>query len=90
MLADYDAIIQEQVKQGVVEKAPNEAVGKSFTFHTVPWYDASACERDNAPSLNDCLLTGPPLQKQLWSVLVRNRFHPVALAGDLQKAFLQV
>ena len=29
MLADYDAIIQEQVKHGVV-KTPNEAVGKEF------------------------------------------------------------
>ena len=53
-------------------------------------YDASARERENAPSLNDCLLTGSPLQNQLWSVLIRNRFHPVAVAGDLQKAFLQV
>ena len=103
MLADYDAIIREQVEQGVVEKAPNEAVGKEFylphravvrenaeTTKTRIVYDASARERDNTPSLNDCLLTGPPLQNQLWSVLVRNRFHPVAVAGDLQKAFLQV
>jgi hypothetical protein len=30
------------------------------------------------------------LQNKLWSVLVRGRFHPVAVSGDLQKAFLQV
>ena len=32
----------------------------------------------------------PPLQNHLWRVLVRGRFHPVALAGDLKQAFLQV
>ena len=53
-------------------------------------YDASARANDKSPSLNECLDTGPPLQNQLWSVLVRNRFHPVAIAGDLKQAFLQV
>ena len=47
-------------------------------------YDAGA------PSLNDCLHTGPSLQNKLWSVLVRGRFNPVAITGDLQKEFLQV
>ena len=30
------------------------------------------------------------LTYKLWGVLVRGRFHPVALNGDLQKAFLQI
>ena len=53
-------------------------------------YDASARAYDSAPSLNDCLEVGPPLQNQLWKVLLRGRFHAVALAGDIRKAFLQV
>ena len=53
-------------------------------------YDASARAYDKAPSLNECLESGPPLQNQLWKVLVRGRFHAVAIAGDFQKAFLQV
>lgn len=53
-------------------------------------YDASARAFDGAPSLNDCLHAGPPLQNKLWNVLVRGRFNPVAINGDLQKAFLQV
>lgn len=53
-------------------------------------YDASANERSDVPSLNDCLSRVPPLQNQLWKVMVRNRFYPVAVAGDLKKAFLQV
>ena len=52
-------------------------------------YDCSSREREGSPSLNDCLDIGPPLQNKLWNVLVRGRFHPVALAGDV-KAFLQV
>ena len=47
-------------------------------------YDASARAHSEAPSLNDCLNAGPPLQNRLWDVLVRMRFHPVALTGDLQ------
>ena len=53
-------------------------------------YDGSARASDGAPSLNDCLHAGPPLQNKLWSVLVRGRFNPVAVTGDFQKAFLQV
>ena len=47
-------------------------------------------EREGAPSLNDCLHAGPPLQNKLWSVLIRGRFHLVAITGDLQTAFPQV
>ena len=52
-------------------------------------YEASARAYDGATSLNDCLHTGPSLQNKLWNVLVRGRFYPVALSGDLEKAFLQ-
>ena len=103
MLSEYDAVIREQLKAGVVEKAPDEITGKEFYLpHRAVVrenaestklrivYDASARAHDNAPSLNECLYTGPPLQNQLWSVITRNRFHAVAVAGDLQKAFLQV
>lgn len=53
-------------------------------------YDASAKENESKPSLNDCLHPGPPLQNLLWDVLVRSRFHPILLTGDLKQAFLQV
>lgn len=53
-------------------------------------YDASTRAYSGAPSLNECLNPGPPLQNKLWSVLVRSRFHPVAVAGDIKQAFLQV
>ena len=53
-------------------------------------YDASSLQNSHVPSLNDCLYAGTPLQNHLWSVLVRMRFHPVLITGDLQQAFLQV
>ena len=53
-------------------------------------YDASARAHSEAPSLNDCLNTGPPLQNRLWYVLVRMRFHSAALTGDSKQAFFQV
>ena len=101
MLSEYDAVISAQLEQGVVEKAPEKVEGKEFylphravvreeaeTTKLRIVYDASARAHSNAPSLNECLHAGPPLQNKLWSVLIRNRFH--AVAGDLRKAFLQM
>ncbi|KAL9957559.1 hypothetical protein ACROYT_G039201, partial [Oculina patagonica] len=100
---DYNAVIQEQLAEGIVERAPNSAEGREFyiphkgvvreTAESTKLrivYDASARAWDGAPSLNECLNTGPPLQNQLWSVLIRGRFNPVAITGDIKKAFLQV
>ena len=53
-------------------------------------YDALTRAWNGAPSLNECLKFGPPLQNKLWSVLIRERFNPVAVTGDIKKSFLQV
>ena len=53
-------------------------------------YDASAKSICSIPSLSECLETGTALQNLLWSVLVRSRFFPVALCGDIKQAFLEV
>ena len=95
-LEDYNAIIQQQLEEGVVEEAEDPAQVKaviresSETTKMRIVYDASARAYDAAPSLNECLESGPPLQNQLWKVLVRGRFNAVVIAGDIQKAFLQV
>ena len=41
-------------------------------------------------SLNQCLNTDPALHNLVWSVLVRYKFFPVALCGDIKQVFLQV
>ena len=101
---EYTAIIEEQKKAGIVEKAeqPSLSVREFYIPHKPVVrataestklcivYDTSARAFDGAPSLNDCLHAGPPLQNKLWNVLVRGHFNPVAITGDLQKAFLQV
>ena len=38
-LEEYDAIIREQIEEGIVERAPSEAVVESFTCHIVLWYE---------------------------------------------------
>ena len=101
--AEYEQIIKDQKDQGIIEPAPAEPMGQEFYIPHKPViraevestklrvvYDASARANPNAPSLNECLYPGPALQNKLWDVLVRQRFYPVALCGDLQKAFLQI
>ena len=103
-LDEYDKIIQDQLKEGIVERVRDETQGerdcylphKAVIRETAQStkmrivFDASAKANQGGPSLNDCLETGPPLQNLLWSVLVRNRLKPVALCGDIKQAFLQV
>ena len=96
---EYDQIIQVQIQENIVESAPEQPNGREFYIPHKPVirenadstklrivYDASAKERAEVPSLNDCLHAGPSLPNKLWSVLVRGRFHPVAVTADLQKA----
>ena len=61
---------------------------KTTKLRTV--YDCSSKESSDVPSLNDCLETGPPLQPQLFDILVCSHFKRFAITGDLQKAFLQI
>ena len=99
-LEEYDAIIRDQLKKGVVKRASEKVLGKEFymphralirekakSTNTQVVYDCSAHEGGGKPSFNDCLDVGPPLQNKLWDVLVCCRFDPVA--GDLKKALLQ-
>jgi hypothetical protein len=99
----YDDIMREQLDQGIIERAPVEASGKE---HYLPHkgvvkqsaettklrivFDASAKESSEQPSLNECLYPGPPLQNQLWNILVRIRIYPIPLTSDIEKAFLQI
>ncbi|CAB4008157.1 Hypothetical predicted protein [Paramuricea clavata] len=53
-------------------------------------FDASARPHPTANSVNECMHTGPPLQRLLWDILIRARMSTYLLLADLQKAFLQV
>ena len=51
-------------------------------------YDAST--KSTGTALNDCLHAGPSLLSEISDVLMRFRYHPVALAADIEKAFTRV
>jgi len=51
-------------------------------------YDASA--RTCGPSLNECLYTGPKSGQKIMDILLRFRVHRIAIAADIEKAFLMV
>ena len=106
LLEDYDAVIREQIADEMVEVVPPDADDPGEKEFYIPHkpvireqaqstkmrivFDASARANERSPSLNDCLETGPPLQNLMWDVLLRSRFHPIIVAGDMKQAFLQI
>ena len=99
----YDNIIRDQVKAGIVEKAPDTPINTEFyiphkyvvkekaeTTKSRIVYDASARATMDSPSLNECLNSGPSLQNKLWDVLIQQRMFPVMLSADIRQAFLQI
>ena len=53
-------------------------------------FDASSRLSSDSPSLNECLYSGPALTPTIFNVLLRFREKRIALAGDIEKAFLNV
>ena len=102
VLKEYDSVIKEQLKNGIVEVVRKPADGEVGKTHYVPHhavirrdkattklrvvYDASA--RSNGAALNDCLYTGPPLAENIFDILLRFRASRIALTGDVEKASL--
>ncbi|XP_028403419.1 uncharacterized protein LOC114526117 [Dendronephthya gigantea] len=103
---EYDKIIQEQLNKNVIERVPNEETTSQSGVHYLPHhpvirkdrettkvrivYNGSAKQEDSALSLNDCLHKGPNLIPKLLDILVRFRWHQVALTADIEKAFLMI
>ena len=104
LLREYDELIRNQVALEIVEEVPANSNPATWKVHYIPHhpvirrdkettkvrivYDASA--RKSGPSLNDCLHSGPSLIPKIMDILVRFRFHKVALVSDVEKAFHQV
>ena len=105
LLEIYDNIIRKQLTEGIIEKVdenippnvpefylPHKPVirenAESTKVRIV--YDASASADNQSKPLNHYLEPGPNLQNQIWKILVRKRFNPAAICGDLKQAFLQI
>ena len=105
ILREYDSVIKEQLEKGIVEQVPSNECDVIGEVHYLPHhpvvrkdrettkvrvvYDASLKE-SGGPSLNQCLYTGPPLTERIADTLMRFRVHKIALAGDIEKAFLMI
>ena len=104
MLEEYDSVITEQIKSGVIEKVSEK--DESVTVHYIQHlavirkeakttklrvvYDASAKSNKTSVSLNECLLKRPSLNPLLFHILLRFREKRTALVGDIEEAFLSV
>ena len=104
VLEEYDSIIAEQRKTGIIEQVPDITVESKVSYlpHRAVIrndaettkvrivYDASCCDRKTWSSLNDCLHVGPPLTPLMFDMLIRFREQPIVLVGDIEKAFLNI
>lgn len=102
LLKEYDNVIKDQCDKGIIERVSTEEL--SDNVHYLPHhcvvredkettklhivYDASA--KNNGPSLNECLYTGPSLSPEIFDILLRFRIEPIAVIADIEKAFLMV
>ena len=103
-LNEYHIVMEQQLEEGILELVPEVPTGE--VIHYIPHqavireeaestkmrivYDCSAKQNPQAPSLNDCLEVGPPLQPAIFDILLRNRLKPFCITGDIKKAFLQI
>uniref|UniRef100_A0A914YCB1 Integrase catalytic domain-containing protein n=1 Tax=Panagrolaimus superbus TaxID=310955 RepID=A0A914YCB1_9BILA len=104
LLEQYLAIIQDQLKRGVIEIAPIEPQGDIVHYlshHAVVTpqkattkvrmvFDASAKLSKDAPSLNDCIYRGPIDLPEIPGLLFRLRKPKIIVTGDIEKAFHQI
>ena len=101
---DYLNVFKGYLEEGIVEEVdagdissdrsfyiPHHPVIKESSSSTKvrPVLDGSA-RNEHGVCINDCLETGPSLIPDLVSVLLRFRQWPIAIVGDIRKAFLQV
>ena len=96
----YDQAIKDYEKKGYIAKMPKTDENQWFLPHfpviredkttkkVRVVFDAAA--KYNGKSLNDGILPGPNLQRELVDVLIRFRRAPVALSADISEMLLQV
>ena len=98
----YDKIIQDQIKDGIVEIVPKDSQGiafylphRSLIFENaeskkVQIVHSGSVKASNFKiSLNNRLEKGLPLQNKIWDILFRKKFEPIALSADMEMAFSQ-
>ncbi|CAI5682672.1 unnamed protein product [Oreochromis niloticus] len=104
LFSRYNQVVEDYLDQNIAEEVtPNsdtDSVMYYMPHHAVlredkattklrVVFDASSHE-EGCLSLNDCLFTGPNLNPDLLSVLLRFREHEIAFLADIKQAFLQI
>ena len=104
LLKDYDQIMRDQLKEGVIEDVDENESGDPGRVYYMPHREVVKRERDTTkvrivydassksrgPSLNECLETGPSLLPKIFDILVRFRGYRIGLTSDIKSAFLNV
>ena len=104
LLQEYNHVTEEQSARGIVSDVDLNAPVAVGKLHYLPHHPVIRADKDTTkvrivydasckstgPSLNDCLHSGPSLISEIPDVLVRFRYHKVALVSDIEKAFLMV
>ena len=106
LLKEYDLVIQEQLRDGVIEAVSDLEVHEIGRTHYLPHravvgraakttklrvvYDTSLRVDGKGASLNDCLHVGPSLTQLLFDILLRFRCNRIALIAGIEKAFLNI
>ena len=104
MLVEYNRIIEEQSSKGIISEVDPKAEIKIGRLHYLLHhlvirkdkqttkvrivYDAPA--KSTGLSRNKYLYAGPQLISDIYEVLMRFRYHRIALSADIEKAFLMV
>ena len=90
LLAEYDRIIQDQIKKGIVEIVSNSAVDGE-KIHYLPHHDV--VRQDKTTSKMRIVYDASARSsfgQSIFDILLCFRVHQVALAGDIEKAILMV
>ena len=99
LLKKYNAVIQDQIEKGVIEKAnhevsvglqhyiPHHAVVKLQKTNTKVRivYDASAKITKDHRCLNECLYMGPVILNDMYGLLMRFHLHKIGLVSDIER-----
>ena len=93
LLRDYNNIIRDQEKRGIVERVQEEVSNPQpelvpKAIHYSPHH--AVIHSEDVLSLNDCLEIGENHIPRVFDQLVKFRWNAVGLTADIEKAFLMV
>ena len=105
MLNDYDKIICDQLRDGVIELVPESEYGETDS-HFIPHHPVIRRDRDTTKvrivfdgpaksspddfSMNDYLDDGPNVIPYIFYSLPKFHREPIGLTADIKSAFLQI